>query len=279
MLKIHVRCIYGVHSGRNSMIKWISFALVGALMASAVANAAIDADVTTSTDANTYNSPDELCRLVNTYWSTYRPDVYCGSVEIVNGCPTWQQLNTWRDIKVAMKSASAPTCPSPATYSIYSQGWFAKCPANSTYDLNGGCNCPTGYREYLGQCVALEAYVAPKNNGANTCHGDPCNPTTAQQFEREVLFQASGTQGDLLSLILSYNSTHHYIQYPQWTGSYGHGWISKYESRIKEYSPSAAPGAAPATVGVLRSDGREFQFKSPASGNLYVADSDISAPS
>src|SRR6185312_9014033 len=234
----------------------------------------VPAMVTTNTDSNTYASPDVICSDIFTYWQNQTTE-YCGSVSIEGGCPSSSQLNASRTIQVSTKQPSAPSCPVPPQYSTYLQAWNASCPSNSSYNHAGECVCSTGYIAYDGGCVGSQAYIGAKNNKPSSCEADPCNPTTAQQLERETLIETG--KASPLALNLTYYSIHQYVGFPQWIGVYGRGWISNFDMKVIDYSsPETQPGAAPTTVGVERPGGRQFQFVAPASGNTYVNDPDVS---
>jgi YD repeat-containing protein len=134
------------------------------------------------------------------------------------------------------------------------------CPANSTL-VGTQCRCDDGYTQSGSSCR-----ISAKNRGCNDLNvKNPCNAGSGSKFQLEPLYRGFGK----LSLVeqLSYNSQTLDHSEPVWTGAYGRAWKGHYERQVAVVGGFARVG---------RPDGRELEFQAPSSGNVYVADPDVS---
>jgi YD repeat-containing protein len=123
--------------------------------------------------------------------------------------------------------------------------------------------CPEGQYQYLGLCRTDPS----KANGdcpdcRNLQWSNPTDIGTGNKRQTETVYRA-GSGG--LELVLSYNSQpgSGYV----FSGPFGRGWSSAYFVRLRD--------SAQGIVAVERPDGKELEFTQPASGNLFLADADI----
>ena len=130
------------------------------------------------------------------------------------------------------------------------------CPANSTKNpTTGDCTCNPGFIEQDRQCFV----VPPKDQGCpppGSCEANPVNSGTGNKYQTESVYPPATT----LSLSLHYNSYREAV----WAGMFGRSWSARYAIRMK---------VQPGTI-VKRPEGQEFEFRPPASGNVYVTDAD-----
>jgi RHS repeat-associated protein len=96
---------------------------------------------------------------------------------------------------------------------------------------------------------------------------------TGIKYQTEAVYVGTGPFP--LALVLSYNSRRTDDPFPAWPGLFGTLWTSPLERRVKIYQLTITAGPAPKIVGVRRPDGKELEFRMPASGNRYVVDGDI----
>ncbi len=159
-----------------------------------------------------------------------------------------------------------PPCSAPA-YGGTWQGSFPVCPANSRILVSGGsCVCLTGYLESGSVCVPESTFAggSPKNNG-RACEGNPCDPGTGIKTQREVVYAARGANA--LGLDLLYNSRLVGDPLQAWEGAFGKNWVGSYERRVNAFDNGK--------VTARRPDGREWLYRPPAFGTIYLADVDI----
>lgn len=146
----------------------------------------------------------------------------------------------------------APDFPNGGNTVIFSAGAASKIPQS----------CPSGTIPYLGRCEV----DTPKGKG--TCpdcdlkSGNPANIATGNKYQREPIYRAASGG---LALVLSYNSQlgASYFQ----SGPFGKRWSAPYFARVRD--------SGQGILAVERPDGRELEFRAPASGNLFVADADV----
>ena len=150
-----------------------------------------------------------------------------------------------------------PPCPGGGTYSPSPDGTdHASC-------INA-LPCAAGEMRnvWTGKCGPS---ILAKNVGARCdLTANPCNTGTGTKFQVEAVYRASSNSP--LVEQLSYNSRPLSDAVQIWKGAYGTGWKGNYDRQINNLNW---------VVVAQRQDGRELNFRAPASGNLYVADADV----
>jgi YD repeat-containing protein len=92
--------------------------------------------------------------------------------------------------------------------------------------------------------------------------GNPCNAMTGNKVQAETLYRSASGR---LGLVLTYNSQQGSTYFL--SGPFGAHWSSRHFARLRD--------SGQGIIAVERSDGRQLQFRAPASGSVYVADADI----
>ena len=122
--------------------------------------------------------------------------------------------------------------------------------------------CPNGTMPFLGRCDV----DTPKGKGpCSDCEltkGNPANIATGNKYQREPIYRAAAGG---LEMVLSYNSQLGTSYFE--SGPFGKGWSASYFARVRD--------SGQGLIAVERPDGRELQFAAPASGDLFVADADV----
>lgn len=240
---------------------------------------AVPAKVVTDTGPGEWASPGDLCSAVYAYWAwrgATDPSA-CGTAAIVNGCPSWTELNVSRYVKGFMRNTTTGACST--SYWGYWQLWSAVCPANSSvYDHQGSCSCNSGYA-YSGLefCWPQAQFNPAKNASCSTAQNNspwvfnPCNAATGAKSDTELILQASGAFPLTLSLRYLSRVVSVDTRTPR-AGIFGTSWTSNIERRVKVYTTSS--DSVPLNVGVLRPDATEWAYTRPASGTEYTKDAD-----
>jgi YD repeat-containing protein len=136
------------------------------------------------------------------------------------------------------------------------------CPANSTL-VAGSCRCNANYTESDSSCIPRSKIFGKPD--PLLCVGNPCNVGTGTKFQTEAVFRSGGSAQ--LVERLSYNSRLLSDTGLVSNGAYGKGWKGNYDRQVTVHN---------AVVIISREDGRELDFRPPASGNMYVPDADVS---
>jgi YD repeat-containing protein len=150
----------------------------------------------------------------------------------------------------------APNFPNGGNTMTYYGGSSAKKPTPQS--------CPPGTTAFLGLCVV----DAPKGKGpcpdCDAQQGNPVNIATGNKYQSEQIYRAAAGG---LALVLTYNSQlgASYFQ----KGPFGKRWSAPYFARLRD--------SGQGLVAVERPEGRELEFRAPASGDLFVADADVTA--
>jgi len=92
--------------------------------------------------------------------------------------------------------------------------------------------------------------------------GNPCNAITGNKVQAETIYRSASGR---LSLILTYNSQQGSTYFL--SGPFGAHWSSRHFAHLRD--------SGQGIIAVERPDGRQLQFRAPASGSVYVADADI----
>jgi RHS repeat-associated protein len=142
------------------------------------------------------------------------------------------------------------------------------CPSPNVLN-NGVCApppCPAGEFEQGAKC-----YVdPPKDKGNPPCpycpQGNPVNAGSGNKFQIEPVYRAP-TPG-ALEIAFTYNSYNGYTElFDMLIGPLGKNWSGRYLASIKNQVRN--------TINVRRPNGQDFEFRPPASGNIYTTDADI----
>ena len=153
------------------------------------------------------------------------------------------------------------TCGSCGTAPNYPNG------GNTQTYYGGGVSkhaqsCPVGTIPFLGLCVV----DTPKGKGpcpdCDAQAGNPVNIASANKFQRESIYRA-GSGG--LALVLTYNSQIGTSYFEK--GPFGKRWSAAYFARVRD--------SGQGIVAVERPEGRELEFRAPASGNVFATDADV----
>ena len=123
--------------------------------------------------------------------------------------------------------------------------------------------CPDGTTEHLGLCVQ----DSPKGKGPcvdceNLARANPVNIGSGNKYQSETVYRAASGQ---LELVLFYNSQAGTSYFESM--AFGAHWSVRYLAAVRD--------SGQGIVAVHRLDGRDLQFRAPASGNLYLGDADI----
>ena len=162
-------------------------------------------------------------------------------------------------------SASAAECVHEMTCSC----WDCGAPGSTIIVYAGATSkkpepqsCPSGTTAFLGLCVV----DTPKGKGpcpdCDAQQGNPVNIASGNKYQREAIYRAASGG---LSLVLTYNSQlgATYFQ----NGPFGKRWSAPYFARVRD--------SGQGIVAVERPEGRELEFVPPASGDVFVADADV----
>ncbi len=125
--------------------------------------------------------------------------------------------------------------------------------------------------------MTAQGIAPPKHPGCESCdrfRGNPADPATGMKAQVEPIYAAASAVFPL-RLSLQYRSKRVDDTFDAWLGAFGMGWSSPFERRIKFYNPGTGPGLAGGSYGVTRPDGRELEFRPPASGKVFPATADI----
>ncbi|HEX6530118.1 MAG TPA: DUF6531 domain-containing protein [Burkholderiales bacterium] len=160
------------------------------------------------------------------------------------------------------------TCSSCGIAGTYPNG------GNTQINYGGGVakyaqSCPAGTIPFLGLCVV----DTPKGKGpCKECNdpckdcellaGNPANIATGAKIQSEPIYRAASGG---LELVLTYNSQRGASYFR--SGSFGKLWSASYFTRVRD--------SGQGLVAVERPDGRELEFRAPASGNLFDTDADV----
>src|SRR5437667_360354 len=123
--------------------------------------------------------------------------------------------------------------------------------------------CPDGTTEHLGLCVQ----DSPKGKGPcvdceNLARANPVNIGSGNKYQSETVYRAASGQ---LELVLFYNSQAGTSYFESM--AFGAHWSVRYLAAVRD--------SGQGIVAVHRPDGRDLQFRAPASGNPYLGDADI----
>ena len=123
--------------------------------------------------------------------------------------------------------------------------------------------CPDGTTEHLGLCVQ----DSPKGKGPcvdceNLARANPVNIGSGNKYQSETVYRAASGQ---LELVLFYNSQAGTSYFESM--AFGTHWSVRYLAAVRD--------SGQGIVAVHRPDGRDLQFRAPASGNPYPGDADI----
>ena len=119
--------------------------------------------------------------------------------------------------------------------------------------------CPSG-TDYLGRCDPDPAKAKGVCTDCDLAKANPANIGSGNKYQGEVIYRSA-----TLELVLYYNSQVG-VSYYQ-TGPFGSRWSSRYFVRARDAGQFLA---------IDRPDGRELEFRAPASGNIFVAQGDVS---
>jgi YD repeat-containing protein len=154
------------------------------------------------------------------------------------------------------------------------------CPASTTQvDVNGNptstspaAACVDANGKSVFGVVGPNGAASPKigNCGRN----NPCDPATGMKTQTEHVYSASHAVFPF-RLSLQYRSRRTDDTFDLWLGAFGTGWTSSFDRRVKFYDPAFNPSLAIHSYGVKRPDGRELEFKVPASGHVFDKTADI----
>jgi YD repeat-containing protein len=120
--------------------------------------------------------------------------------------------------------------------------------------------CPPGTTPYLERCDP----DTPKSKGpcldCQLAKGNPANIASGNKYESEAIYRSGA-----LELVLFYNSQAGTAYFE--TGAFGTHWSTRYLVGLRD--------SGQGLVAVHRADGRDLQFRAPASGSVWVGDADI----
>jgi YD repeat-containing protein len=122
--------------------------------------------------------------------------------------------------------------------------------------------CASGFQQFAG-CDD----VPPKDQGRpdpQCCKANPVNVGTGNKYQVEPIYRASAGVA-ALALELHYNSYAKSVTFQ--SGPLTNQWSARYFVRVRDLTQGI--------VGVKRADGREYEFRAPASGTLYLKDADM----
>jgi YD repeat-containing protein len=134
--------------------------------------------------------------------------------------------------------------------------------AGATSKMAQPQSCPSGTTPFLGRCDV----DTPKGKGpcpdCDLQQGNPANIATGNKYQREPIYRAAAGG---LELVLTYNSQigATYFQ----SGPFGKRWSAPYFVRVRD--------SGQGIIAAERPDGRELEFRAPVSGDLFVADADV----
>ena len=106
----------------------------------------------------------------------------------------------------------------------------------------------------------------PKGKGSpspTVCRGNPCNVGSGNKFQTEPVYANAPAT---LRFALVYNSQPGSSYFD--IGPFGTRWVSRYLTVVRD--------SGQGLVGADLPNGKELEFHTPASGNLYTADGDVS---
>lgn len=232
-----------------------------------------------------YHSPDAACEGALRYADdVLRNDPNCPSAFLTTGCPLWPELLVTNPVSVQTQvkgnlhligytNFGSGTGCLPTDYQFAMRGF---CTNPELYFGSGICRCPIGQEWENGVCVAscsgndeqrvCDNTPSSKNDGQPcTAVGNPCNPGTGTKTQREGLYESSATNSFTVELV--YNSRRPDDQLQSWAGGFGTRWIGNFEQQLTI--------TADGIVTARRPDGKNWEFRAPSSGTLYLRDSDI----
>lgn len=122
--------------------------------------------------------------------------------------------------------------------------------------------CPAGTTPYLGRCDVDTAKSKGPCLDCDLVRGNPANIASGNKFQAEPVYRAGSGP---LALELFYNSQPGVTYFRN--GPLGAQWTMRYLTRVRDSSQGI--------IAVQRPDGRELEFRSPLSGNVYRKDADI----
>jgi YD repeat-containing protein len=146
----------------------------------------------------------------------------------------------------------APNFPNGGNTVVWYSGATSKVPQS----------CPSGTIPYLGRCDVDTSKGKGPCPDCEAQQGNPVNIASGNKYQREPVYRAASGG---LALVLTYNSQlgTTYFQ----SGPFGKRWSAPYFARLRD--------SGQGLVAVERPDGRELEFRAPASGDLFVADADV----
>jgi YD repeat-containing protein len=122
--------------------------------------------------------------------------------------------------------------------------------------------CPSGTTPQGGRCDQDTAKGKGPCRDCELAKANPVNAASGNKYQGETAYRAASGG---LELVLFYNSQAGSTYFR--TGAFGTQWSARYLTAVRD--------SAQGIVALNRGDGRELEFRTPPSGNIWLHDADI----